>query len=318
MTKNTEFIVESNEHEQRIDIILSGRYQNYSRSFFARLIKDQHIAVNNVVCKKAGKVISSGDRIIINFPQKEPVKIEKNIDSINISVIFEHEQFLIINKPAGIIVHESAKKSEEMTLVDWLLCHYPDLASVGYSGRPGIVHRLDKDTSGIMIIPKTPFSHTYFSNLFKNRAIKKEYLALIVGIPQKMGTIDFPIGRDQKYRTKMKAFGTTTQKRPTTAIRQAKTHFVVHRYFDNQYSYIIARPETGRTHQIRVHCAASGFPILGDSVYGNTSTLISRQALHAHSLSFSFQNQEYSFSVDIPEDMQHAIQKLSTTTDSSQ
>jgi 23S rRNA pseudouridine1911/1915/1917 synthase len=312
MASNITFIAELHENTERIDQILSKRYPDRTRSFFAQLIRDQQVLINNIICKKTGKSIAAGDQITVNFQQKELIRPEKNVSSLNISIIFEHEHFLIIHKPAGIVVHETTSQNKaEITVVDWLLHHYPALSSVGYSGRPGIVHRLDKDTSGIMIIPKTSLAHHYFANLFKNRGIKKEYHALVVGTPPRTGSIDLCIGRDQKYRTKMKAFSAATQKKLTVKTKEAKTHFMVKQYF-KQHTYVILHPETGRTHQIRVHCADSGFAVLADSVYGKPSLLISRQALHAYSLSFSFQNQDYFFFADIPEDMKQAIRECET------
>jgi len=309
-TLQLEYTITKEDVNQRLDILLSQKFPEYTRSFFSRLISDGFVLINHVVQKKSGLKTKERDQIIVNVPQKNNSSLKENRENlINISVVFEHEHFLIINKPIGISVHQAHDYDLHFTLVDWLLIHYPELKNIGYHGRPGIVHRLDKNTSGIMIIPRTSFAHTFFSKAFSLKTIKKTYKALVCGITDQEGIIDFVIGRDPYNRIKMKAFKNEFENSGVKT-REAKTEYKVATYF-KEHTLLNLYPITGRTHQLRVHLAAIGHPILGDIVYGNSSLLISRQALHAFSLSFEFEKKEYYFETEIPNDMQKVIQILS-------
>lgn len=300
------FEIDMSHAGKRIDKYLAEQFPLYSRSFFQRLMQENHIKLNNQVVEKAGTLLKSHDVVTVQFPPTRadsPVHITHNP---GIEVIFEHEDFLVVYKPAGVLVHPATSTlPTEITLVDWLLSQYNELRSVGYLDRPGIVHRLDKDTSGLLIIPRTNYAHMIFGDLFKNRKIEKTYYAVVEGHPPKQGTIENPIGRDPQTRTKMKAFAHPIE----NVTRNAVTHYKVIQYF-KQSALLEVKPVTGRTHQIRVHLASIDHPIIGDTVYGKKSKLINRQALHAHSLAFTFDNKTYSFSYDIPEDFKKVIETL--------
>lgn len=306
-----EHVVTSEEHKKRLDILLSEKFPEYTRSFFTRLISDSYVLVNNVIQTKSGMKVKEFDQVIVNIPQKSIEICTENRESLDgISIIFEHEHFLIINKAAGILTHQAHKMDTRFTLIDWLLLHYPELKNIGYEGRPGIVHRLDKNTSGIMIIPRTSVAHAFFVDAFSSRTIKKTYKAIVCGITAASGIIDFQIGRDEQNRLRKKAYKNDIVPPEHIKLREAKTEYKVASYF-KEHTLLHLYPVTGRTHQLRVHCAAIGHPILGDIFYGIQSDLISRQALHAFSLSFNFQNQDYYFESSLPEDMEKIIQLFS-------
>ena len=224
---------------------------------------------------------------------------------LGVSLVAEHDDFLIVYKPAGLLVHAPSHNNSSVTLVDWLVHSFKELTTVGTSDRPGIVHRLDKDTSGLLIIPRTPQSLTAFAELFQARAIQKTYLAVVEGHPPLSGTLDAAIGRDPFHKHKMAAipYG-----------RPSLTHYKVIEYFP-QCALVEAQLITGRTHQIRVHFSASGYPLLGDSVYGTAHPLIQRQALHAYQISFTYKEQNYSFCSELPDDMRALITALKEKND---
>ena len=300
------FTVTEAHQQQRLDQFLHEQLTTYSRSFFQVIIKQGGVTLNGQVVTKAGHRLKAGDQIICQIPRVDFDQSAATIDAaqlqgIDVTLIAQEPDFLIINKPAGLVVHKPAHTSTRVTLVDWILAHYPALRDIGSTERPGIVHRLDMQTSGLMIIPRTPAAHAQFTHLFKERLIKKTYLALVEGHPPAQATIDYRITRHPTERTKM----AHSRLRGRTAV----THFEVVEYLRNA-ALIKALPETGRTHQIRVHCTAWGHPILGDNVYGNRSKIITRQSLHAAELSFDYNKKAYSFSAPLPEDMQQARHAL--------
>jgi len=305
------FTISENNVHTRLDVYIAQQFSEYSRSFFRRLIEQGWVKINDIATVKQGTWLKIGDIISIQFPPKRTIK-STSIDQLDtrIDTIYQHEHFLIILKPVNLLVHPPSANSTEATLVDWLVAKYSEIHAVGYTNRPGIVHRLDKDTSGIIVIPRTNYAYAIFAQLFKNRFIDKKYYALVEGHPEKKGSIDLPIGRDPIIRTKMKAFSQNSLLLNTTKkIRSAITHFKVIKYFD-KHSLIEVVPITGRTHQIRVHCAAIGHSIVGDIVYGKKSLLIKRQALHAQELSFTFNNKSYTFSSNFPDDFKNAIKMM--------
>lgn len=300
----------------RLDRAIMSLMTHYSRNYIQNLIKEGHVMINNCAVQKPSMPVKLNDQILISIPPKriiEPAAVKERIKEakIAIEVIAEHDDFLIIYKPDNLLVHAPSTRSNAVTLVDWLTVNYPELIGVGYSDRPGIVHRLDKDTSGLMIIPRTAHAHAVFAKMFQERAIQKKYYALVEGHPPATGIIDRPIGRSPAGNKMMVLPGLNTEKSccGRRHARHAITEFKVIQYF-NGYALVEARLVTGRTHQIRVHFAASGFPIIGDPLYGHKSKHIKRQALHAHSLSFIFDGNNYAFSKKVPADFQAAIDQL--------
>ena len=291
----------------RLDLLLSEQLKEHSRSFLRRLIDEGHVLVNDRVAAKAGLSVRPNDRVFVTFPALGSPPTQQVIQDLGVQVVYEHAEFLIISKPAGLVVHAPKTNYEYVTLVDWLLQHFNDLAQVGAIERPGIVHRLDLQTSGLMIIPRNNQAHAFFGELFRNRLIHKTYLAVVHGHPVAQGLIDYHIVRHPTDRKKM------THVRPVDLhrgwardARAAQTNYRVVKYLPN-FSLVEAKPVTGRTHQIRVHFAAIGHGLLGDEVYGHQSKLIDRQALHAYSLEFSYLGHPYKFLVEPPADFQRLV-----------
>ena len=310
------FTVSEQEPETRLDRFLANRFPLYSRSFFQQLIDKGRVTINTTINKKSGAAIRPHDAIIITFPPARVVaNNEVETEKIGIEVLLEHPDFLVISKPAGLLVHTPHHLSQEITLVDWLLANYQEIGGIGYVDRPGIVHRLDQNTSGIMVATRTNNAHTQFGNMFRNRTIKKTYHAIVVGHPPRAGTIDFMVGRDPTYRARMTAFKDPNT-HPHIKKRDATTHYKVISYF-KEHSLVEAKPVTGRTHQIRVHLAALGHPLLGDSLYGTPSRDLPRHALHAHGLSFSFANKDYTLSTPFPADLKQMVSLLEIDEQSS-
>ena len=297
----------------RVDTYVSDQFPLYSRSFFQQLIRDGHVQLNHKKIHKSGLAIKPHDVVHITFPAAEkPTEQDITQKTIDVSVLYEHEHFLLINKPASLLVHPPHATSTVVTLIDWIKQRYADICNVGFVDRPGIVHRLDKDTSGILIIPRTNYAHVTLSELFHNRHIHKTYHAVVHGHPDPSGMIDLSIGRDPENRTKMRGF---TQNDPLFArrhgikVRTALSHYRVLEYFD-EHALVEVKPVTGRTHQIRVHLSSIGHPIVGDTIYGTKTDTFGRQALHAQSLSFEFNDEPHTFCAELPEDMRQLIATL--------
>lgn len=304
-------IVSQDQSNKRLDLYLAQEWPDYSRSYLTNLIHDGLVTLNGTAIFKPGIRLKAHDQVSFKLPEHRfpnPENLKKN--SFGVEIIFEHEHFFIINKPAGLIVHRAPSTKNQPTLVDWLLDRDASLAAVGPQDRPGIVHRLDKDTSGLMIIARTHYGYTQFGHLFKDRRITKTYRAVVWGHPDRESTIDAPIGRHPSQRHKMTAFkpGSTVDN-----ARQACTHYSVLSYFDD-FTLVQAQPVTGRTHQIRAHFAFIGHPLLGDALYAsdahqNNAAPIARHALHAYQLAFIFDGTAFSFTQNPPADFQTLVEK---------
>ncbi len=289
---------------KRLDKYLA-EYLGLSRERIKDLIQQKHIKVNDTQ-KKASYILHEKD--LISFYIPPPKKMEILPQEGDIQIIYEDKYLAIINKPAGISVHPSPGVYEN-TLVNILLSKFKDLSGIGGIERPGIVHRLDKDTSGVMIIAKEEKAHLALSLAFKQREIKKTYLAVVWGnLKENKGKIDAPIGRDLIHRKKMKV--------TLNNARGAITYFEVIKRFDG-FTYVKAFPKTGRTHQIRVHFSYIGHPLVGDKTYTKKrgEFPIKRHALHAYSIKFThpITKETLEFKAEPPEDFENLIKWLKET-----
>jgi 23S rRNA pseudouridine1911/1915/1917 synthase len=275
----------------RVDKFLSNHFDEYSRSYFQKLIEQELISVNGTVLKKSKYVVCLNDEIEISFPEEKGLDLTPQ--KVDFGIVDDQPDFIVVNKPAGLTVHPSKEGKEGATLVNGLLYHFKELSKFEDSERPGIVHRIDKNTSGLLIVAKNIQAQGAFSKMFAERKIKKTYLAVVKGHPEKEGTIELPIGRHPVERHKMSHVSYEG--------REATTHYKVLNYY-KECSLVSVNIVTGRTHQIRVHFAAIGHGLLGDSVYGIQSKIMKRQALHAWKISFEYKNKNYSYCVPAPKD----------------
>lgn len=297
----------------RIDTVISKMIGS-SRRLIQEFITLGVITVDTVVAKKNSMPVFKGQQIVILVPQLHHMQTkgsgEKSI--LDTVVLYAQEDdFIIINKPPGLVVHAPNRKSREPSLVDWLT----DKGYLqGFEGlvRPGIVHRLDKETSGIMIVAKNRTSHGILSDLFKERKIQKKYYAIVHGNPPEQMQVDSFLVRDPILHIKMVTVpysyhhdSTRTQSRLKHAISEIKKIKQL-----GEYALLEVTPLTGRTHQIRVHCASLGYPIVGDALYGTKSKLINRHALHAFSLAFEYQGKLYEFQVPMTDDIKRLLESI--------
>jgi len=269
-----EFIV-NEDSKNRIDAYLAGKTE-YSRVTIQRLIDEEKITVNGKKTKASYKV-QNGDKISII--KEEAKEIELKAQDIPLEILYEDKDIIVVNKPKGMVVHP-ANGNPDGTLVNAIMAICKDsLSGIGGEIRPGIVHRLDKDTSGVIIIAKNDKAHINLSEQIKNHEVEKTYIALVRGnVKENEATINMPIGRSTKDRKKMAV---------TKTGKNAVTHFkVISRY--NNYTLLEVKIETGRTHQIRVHLSEIGYPIIGDTVYSNGKNEwgVVGQCLHAKSIKF--------------------------------
>ena len=269
-------IVQNNEKGVRLDSYITKKLNDLSRANIQRLIEDGNILVNSAKQKISYKV-NSGDKIEITIP--EPKKIDLKPQDIKVEIVYEDNDIIVVNKPKGLVVHP-AVGNPDGTLVNAIMNICKDsLSGIGGEVRPGIVHRLDKDTTGLLIVAKNDKAHINLSEQIKNREVKKIYIALVRGnIPENEATINMPIGRSTKDRKKMAVVKNG---------KEAVTHFKVIDRFKN-YTLLEIKIDTGRTHQIRVHMAEIGYPVVGDMVYSNGKNEfgVEGQMLHAKSLDF--------------------------------
>ncbi len=276
----------------RIDVFLARQLPVFSRSIIKKLLTNQQVLINHTTPAKPSYIIKDNDIItLLSIPTPTARSFQKVPKNIGVQIIAEHPDFLIINKPAGLVVHPPEQTFTDIALTDWLIQEYPEIIDVGDSLRPGIVHRLDRNTSGIMIIARTNMAYQKFVQMFKDRLIQKTYIALVNGHPEKTGTIDFAIGRHPVQKNIMHAFIAIPE---NSCARQAITHFKTLQHFDT-FSMVEVKPKTGRTHQIRVHFKAIGHSLMGDTVYGTASKKIGYHALHAQKLEFAYDGSDYEF-----------------------
>ncbi len=292
-------IIIADESGVRLDKFISTRHPEFSRTYLQKLINEGYIKVNGKAIKPGIK-LNFGDRVEVSIPPPEPSPLSS--EAIPLKIIYEDDDLLVVDKPPGLTTHPSPGQTGH-TLVNALLAYYPRLAEIGGSLRPGIVHRLDKDTSGLIIVAKNTQAQLNLINQFKIRSVKKAYLTLVKGhLTPETGIIEASIGRDPSDRKKMAI---------VTAGRPARSEYRAVKYLKG-YTLLEVRPETGRTHQIRVHLAAIRYPVVGDGVYGVKVPFLKRQFLHAHRLSFNLPSsgELVEFKSELPEDLERALNGL--------
>lgn len=301
---------------ERLDTFIAKCLPDISRSQLKRLINSGQITLNGVTTKASSK-LKGGESIQVDLPPPDP--IEALPEPIPLDVLYEDQDLIVINKPAGMVVHPAAGHTHG-TMVNALLYHCHDLAGIGGNLRPGIVHRIDKDTAGVIVATKNDHSHQHLAAQFKDHSIKRRYLALIHGAPDShSGTIDQPIGRHPTQRKKMSGKSKNG--------KRAVTHWkIIKQYNISRLSLLELQLETGRTHQIRVHFSEINCPLVGDPLYGNRSRTIAikdmhlrqlidqlpGQALHAQCLGFIHprSGKYLEFFSEMPETLQNIITYL--------
>ncbi len=289
---------------ERLDKFLVASLPEFSRARLQGLIAEGLVLVDGLPAPKGGIHLEGGEQISVRIPPNAPVGLQA--ESIPLQIIFENNDLLVIDKPAGMVVHPALGHASG-TLVNAVLGHDPNLEGIGGQERPGIVHRLDKDTSGLIVIAKTEAAMRWLTAQFKNRRVEKTYLALVDGAPPTpTGRVEAPIGRDPHNRKNM---AVVRAEKGREAVSEYKT-------LENfsQHTLLEFHPHTGRTHQIRVHCAFLGCPIVGDTAYGRRklSLPLSRQFLHAWRLKITLPGESAprTFEAPLPPELQSILQGL--------
>lgn len=307
--------VSEEDGEQRVDTFLASRQQDLTRSRIQELIKEGYLEVNGLASKPSHR-LKPGDHVRLAVPPVQPYPLEP--EPVAFTPIHEDESIIVLNKPPGVVIHPAPGHSRG-TLVHGLLHHCADLSGIGGALRPGIVHRLDKDTSGLMVVAKNDRAHACLSEQFKTGKVKKRYVAVVHGILKgDSGKIDLPISRHPRRRKEM-SVATSGGKRALTRWRKQEE-------LASRFTLISVAPKTGRTHQIRVHLAHWGHPILGDGVYGQGRNwwkrhvlagnpalpAVERQMLHAECLGFIHPASGLycEFRIPPPEDMTSLLEAL--------
>jgi 23S rRNA pseudouridine1911/1915/1917 synthase len=292
------------DQSSRLDKFLAERLPEQSRSRLQALIKQGLVLVNQIPITKTGYQLSSGDDVAIEIPAAVPIDLIG--EDIPLDIIFENSDLLVINKPAGMVVHPSPGHSSG-TLVHAALGRVGDLEGIGGELRPGVVHRLDKDTSGLIIMAKNELAHRWLQDQFRLRKVEKIYIALVDGAPPTpKGRVEAAIARDPSHRKKMAIVPDAKGREAVTEYRTLETY--------QGYTLIEAHPLTGRTHQIRLHLAFLGCPIAGDLVYGKkrVSLELKRHFLHAAKITIQLPGEKElrTFSAPLPDDLQGVLQDL--------
>jgi 23S rRNA pseudouridine1911/1915/1917 synthase len=289
---------------QRLDKFLVANLPDLSRSRLQALIKDGQVTVNGQLPRKAGQVLEGKAEILVRIPPPAPSGLVP--EEIPLDIVFENADLMVVNKPAGMVVHPAAGHSSG-TLVHAALAHAPDLQGIGGEQRPGVVHRLDKETSGLILLAKNDLTHHWLQDQFRLRKVEKTYLALVDGHPPTpTGRIEAPIGRDAKARKKM-AVVTSQKGRPAVSEYRTLETFPAHTLLE-------MHPITGRTHQIRLHLAFLGCPVTGDTIYGkqHSSLALKRHFLHAQRLTVRLRGETLprTFEAPLPEELVRVLEEL--------
>lgn len=292
---------------ERLDKWLAAALPDFSRSLLQRWIAEGRVLVGGVAARASDRM-QAGDHVQVTPPPTQPAALEAQ--DIPLTVVYEDADLLVIEKPAGLVVHPAPGHASG-TLVNAILFRTPDLAGIGGELRPGIVHRLDKETSGLLLTAKNDNALRSLQRQFKDRQVHKVYLALLEGVlTPREGVIEAPIGRDPRQRQRMAVISGQESKQARAAV----THYRVRTYFDD-FTLVEAEPLSGRTHQIRVHFQFIGFPLVGDTVYGHRKQRLAcpRQFLHAHILGFRRPSDDayLEFTSPLPADLQAVLDHLS-------
>jgi 23S rRNA pseudouridine1911/1915/1917 synthase len=292
----------------RLDKQLAAQFSEFSRSRLQKLIRAGNVSVERAVVRRPGHQLEGGEYVQIEIPL--PRSPELKAESIPLAIIYEDDDLLLVDKPAGMVVHPS-HGHEHGTLVQAALAHAPDIKSLSGETRPGVIHRLDKDTSGLIMMAKTERALTDLQDQFMRHAVKKEYVALVDGSPEHpIGRIEGAIGRDPRHRKKMAIVPESRGRQATTMYRTAEK-FTAH-------TFLMVEPHTGRTHQIRVHLASIGIPVVGDRTYGRRAPTLrlKRHFLHAQRLTFRLPGggAQVDFEAPLPEDLEEVLRALRAKT----
>lgn len=304
MTENVFTFRFNNLDEERLDHFLVQSLPDFSRSRLQGLIKDGFVLVNGAPAKKSGQMLEQDTLVEVRVPPTVPTDLVG--EDIPLNIVFENDDLIVINKPAGMVVHPAAGHATG-TLVHAVLGYAPDIEGIGGEERPGVVHRLDKDTSGLILLAKNDKAHRWLQDQFRLRKVEKIYLALVDGKPPTpSGRVEAAIGRDQSHRKKM---AIVSENKGRGAVSEYKTL----ESFPN-HTLLEFHPQTGRTHQIRLHCAFLGCPIVGDEIYGRkkSSIEIGRHFLHAHKLKIILpgEKQPRVFEAALPVELTRALDIL--------
>lgn len=310
-----EFIVDKD--DCRLDKFLAEKLKEFSRTKLQRFIEEGGVKASGRIILKPGLKLKRGTRIVlleekIISPEKE-FSVEPAPD-IPLSIIYEDDGFLVVNKPAGLLTHPTLKETKN-TLANALVGRYPDIIKVGESVlRPGIVHRLDRMASGLLIAAKTQKAFDYFKKQFLERKIEKKYLVLVEGAPkEKQGIVEYAIKPSKYNRLKKVALRTSDILGLKKSARAASTYYKTKKIINNNFTLLEVAPLTGRTHQIRVHLSAIGHPVVGDRLYGAKKNIpgLNRIFLHAYYLKFIAPNGEsLALETELPEDLQKILTKF--------
>jgi len=297
------FIFQEN-NSQRLDKFLVEQLPEFSRSRLQRIIKDENVQIDSKTAQKAGQILEPGMIISVRIPP--PTSSELKPEDIPLDIIFENRDVIVVNKPAGMVVHPAAGHSTG-TLVHAALAHAPEMEGIGGIQRPGIVHRLDKDTSGIILLAKNDRTHQFLQAQFRDRTVVKMYLALVDGHPPTAkGRVEAAIGRDTTQRKRMRV---TPDHKGRPAISDFQT---LKRY--KHHALLEVHPLTGRTHQIRVHMAFLECPIVGDTVYGRRKPTLplKRHFLHAYRIRIQLPGDSdvRTFEAPLPDELQNTLDSL--------
>jgi len=298
----------SAQQPQRLDKFLVEKFPEFSRSRLQGLIKDGFVTVDGVPAQKSGQILENDQSIQVHIPPPEPVGLVA--EAIPLDIIFENRDLIVVNKPAGMVVHPAAGHTSG-TLVHAALAHAPDIEGIGGEVRPGVVHRLDKDTSGLILLAKNDRTHRYLQDQFRLRKVTKIYMALTDGAPPtSRGRIEAAIGRDSRQRKRM---AIVTPQKGRAAVSEYRT---IEQF--PQHTLLEVHPITGRTHQIRLHLAFIGCPVAGDTIYGrrHASIPVERHFLHAARLTIRIpgENEPRTFEAPLPDELEDVLTGLRQLT----